>query len=89
MKTKTDFLSFRDEPDAENIARQVQLAEDMLDSLRVMGESQRAFFEWETDPVSNSLVNGKPIRRQPPPRSLPKAPEEPSPQPAKPALDEF
>lgn len=68
MKVKTDFLAFRETTDSQIIHRQVQLAEDMLDSLVAMGESQRAFFAWEDDPVSTATVNGKPIRRQPPPR---------------------
>jgi len=89
VKTKTDFLSFRDESDAEIVARQVQLAEDMLESLRVMGESQRAFFAWETDPVSSTLVNGRPARRQPPPRVPPKAHEEPIHPPEKASTEEF
>lgn len=77
MKAKTDFLNYKEETDTETIMRQVQLAEDMLESLVVMGESQRAYFEWETDPVSDSLVNGKPVRRQPPPRTPLVAPSEP------------
>ena len=57
--------------DTETIREQIQLAEDMLESLTIMGQSQRAFFAWETDPVSEATVNGRPVRRQPPPREPP------------------
>lgn len=67
-KARGDFLTYRNERDVGIIQRQVMLAEDMLESLKVMSKTQRSFWEWEEDPVSNTLVNGKPIRRQPPPR---------------------
>ena len=46
-----------------------------------MGQSQRAFFAWETDPDSEALVNGKPQRKQPPPRDLPVVEEPEAPKP--------
>lgn len=75
MKAKTDFLSSRKLTDIEAIREQIQLAEDMLESLTIMGQSQRSFFAWETDPASDALVNGKPVRRQPPPREPPQVEE--------------
>ena len=77
VKTKTDFLTYREETDTDIIKRQVQLAEDMLDSLLVMGESQRSFFAWEEDPILGPTPEGKPQRRQPPPRIATTTPEEP------------
>jgi hypothetical protein len=85
MKAKTDFAAQRYETDTEIIQRQVQLAEDMLDSLQVMGDSQRAFFAWEEDPILGPSADGKPQRRQPPPRITTPEPEET--QPAEPSQD--
>lgn len=62
-------MAYKDEKDAEVIQRQFQLAEDMLDSLSAMGESQRQYFAWEDDPISH-LPDGRPQRRQPPPRDI-------------------